>query len=558
MSELYDPLKPPKPVSILEALAIDPMGDPTEALTLSDLSGYLVKHLGTDFEKKRNAMHALRDELYKDGGNDHMAKVIDHVFVDMQVRTLRKNWIEYAKFNNALKRVVNELSTVYAVPAVRSVNGASDNEKYQRLLEYVSMDEQMLHISRLANLHRTMLVGFRVRKRPDGTREPALDHATPANVRTVLHPNDNRIVLGWCVRRHHRTWKTMGRYFDNQEHGPAWTLWTAFERVALREDMSVIPDTYKTHDLGVCPWVPLQLSAPGTNWWPGEEGEDLVAAHLAIWFSSILMLKEEKSSNKQTVVKGESTQSARGQAGDSEVPLELADGQSVQTIDTGMDLAQFRLTADHILQNAAQNYGMSPGIITHQGVQSAEARELMRMPLRELRLQQQIPFRRFEELLAHVISAVLKVDLPELAFDADGFRIKYGETQTPQTAVDKINTMLAGRAAGITDTVEFVMDENDLPEDEAVAAIAEHVARETWRNQIMRPLVAISGSMGAQMPGKGDPQADQPGAKIAKEGDPQSPSNVHMVTPLVNSGPVPEIRQRGGAGAEKPAFPKKG
>jgi len=481
-------------VSILETLAILPSGDSAAKLDVDELSSYLVTNYNTDAEKDRNARHCLRDELYRDGGIMHMTAFIDSVFLDKTVRELRKKWIRYARFNNAIKRIVNELSTVYSEPARRMVSDADGNERYLQILKLVRMDERMIEVSRLVNLHRALLVGFRIRVKPDGTREPVIDVATPSNVRAVMHPNDSTEVIGWMIRTEYRTAR---KQVDN----PKWTLWTDHESVQLRENLSVIGGTYRQHNIGMCPWVPVALIPPPSGFWPGHEGEDLVAAHVAIWFQNILTLKEAKSATKQTILQGDGTVMARGQAADSEVPIELADGQSASTVDMSMDLAAFRETTDHILRHTAQNYGMSPALIEHQGVQSAEARELMRMPLRELRRQQQVPLRIFEEQFAKVMAAVCGVDMTELAFSADGWRIEYAESETPLDPLSEQTLFEKRRAAGLDNTYEMLKRMRPgLTDEGAEKLVIENVRIETKRNELMRPLQSISGSMGAETP----------------------------------------------------------
>lgn len=489
-------------VSIVDILATLPSGQQSEPLRHDELGRYLKEHCDGETEKDRNKRHALRDELYRDGGNTVMSNVIDALFVDNDIRRMRKAFIPYAKFNNALKRMVNEMSTTHSEPARRVAKAGDD--QYQRLLSAVCMDEQMLQVSRLANLHRALLVGFRVRQKPDGTREPVLDIATPANVRAVLHPNDESLVVGWMIRCSFRSARRSG--------GPKWTLWTDHESMFLRDDFSVIGDSYQQHPFGVCPWVPLSLGPMQPGFWPGHEGEDMVAGHIAIWVQNILLLKESKSATKQTIITGDGTAMGRGQPADSESPNELADGQSVSTIDTSMDLSMFRDTADHVLQHLAQNYGMSPALIQHQGVQSAEARDLMRLPLKEIRRQQQTPMRRFEEQLAKVMAKVCATDLPEYTFDAEGWRIAFAESETPLDPQSEMTLFEMQRKAGVDNTVAFLQRKYPgLTSEDAMEMIAENVLVETERNRLMRPLMQISGSMGAPMPGAGQPSTDENG-----------------------------------------------
>jgi hypothetical protein len=485
-------------VSILYTLAITPRGAQGAPLTFGELSRYLGEHCNTLAEKQRNNRHALRDEIYRDGGVQFMESVIDEVFDDVDTRAKRKKWIKHTRFNNPLKRVVNELATVYAEPAKRSVDGDENNETYAKILDAISMDEQMLQISRLLNLHRALLVRFRVRRLEDGTenppREPLLEVASPANVRAVLHPNDPSFVVGWLIRNSYRSARPLADM-------PVWTLWTDHEYVQLRDDMGVIGESYVEHKLGVNPWVSVALSPTGPGFWPGEEGEDLVAAAVSTWLASVLLLKETKSATNLPVIQGDGTQMARGQVADSETPIELADGQSVTTINMSMDTSMFRDAADHILEHVAQNYGMSGALIRQQGVQSADARELMRVPLRELRLHQQIPLRKFERRLVDVMIAVLASDMPSLKFNPTGWTIRFGEAQTPLSASQAIDVFVKARQNGLTSTIEFLLDSRPgLTRDQAVSMLTQYVEDELLRNALMRPLQMISGSMGAKTP----------------------------------------------------------
>lgn len=475
--------------SIFDVLATLPSNTQGPALSLDELGVYLATHYNGEPDKDRGKRHALREQLYRDDGIAHMNALIDNVFTDTTVRELRKRWVPYARFNNTLRRIVHELATVYTEPAKRLVDGPTA-ATYQRVLDLVRIDERALEISRLLNLHRALVVGFRVRTLPDGTREPVLDIASPATARAIVHPNDATLVIGWLIRTSYRT--------ARGTTAPAWTLWTDHESIQLRDDMTPIGDTYVAHNFGVCPWVPVTLGPPAPGFWPGNEGEDLVSAHMSIWFANVLLLKESKSATKLGVLQGDGTVTARGQAADTEIPSELADGQNVTTIDMSMDLSLFRDTADHVLTHAGLNYGLPPSVLMHQGVQSAEARELQRLPLKELRRQQQVPLRRFEAQLARVMTAVLGVDMPDLAFDASTWRIAFAESETPLDPMAEHQLFLARRAAGLDNSLAFMQRLHPgLSDQQALDALELNYLIETARNVMMRPLEAISGSLGA-------------------------------------------------------------
>lgn len=121
------------------------------------------KYVANDAENKRRTSAELRKELYCDGGTQALKKLIGEVYRDKEVIRLRRAWAEHARFDNALKRIVNELSTVYSEPAKRTVSGKQNNDRYQNLIERVRLDELMRRANRYVNLFNEALVWFRVR-----------------------------------------------------------------------------------------------------------------------------------------------------------------------------------------------------------------------------------------------------------------------------------------------------------------------------------------------------------------------------------------------------------
>jgi len=127
-------------VSILDVLATLPSGIQGQTLTWDELGQYLQKFCNTDTDKKRGADHALRDELYRDGGVQFMEGMIDKWFTDTKVRELRKAWVPFARFNNTIRRVVHELATVYSEHARRMVDSKTD-AAYQSIHEAQLLNE---------------------------------------------------------------------------------------------------------------------------------------------------------------------------------------------------------------------------------------------------------------------------------------------------------------------------------------------------------------------------------------------------------------------------------
>lgn len=489
---------------IRQVLATLPSGesDPNHALNDSELGRYLRDHCAHKNEVARNARHALRDDLFRDGGVEHMKRKIDEIFRDPTVRELRKQMVEFTRFSNSLKRIVGELSTVYAEPAVRSVGGTPENQaKYAAVVESLNLDEQLEYVNQMLNLHRAVLVGPRVRTSIEGTHTLVLDIVTPANARCVMHPNDNTHVVGWLTRVSFRTQR------GKPIREPVWQLWTDHESEFLDDQMMPITGTRVEHKLGMSRWVPITYSASAIpDFWPGEEGEDLIAAQITIWLANILLLKETKSSTKQPFISGDVSTMARNQAMDSEVPIQAPEGVAVSTTDMGTDPSVFIATADHALERAGNNYGLSMAALKHQGVQSAEARELMLAPVRERRARQVKIFRRFERQLANTIARVVEEYAPEFKFKLVDWRVDFGEPQVLLSKKERLEIFEKERGMGLDNTVAFRMRENpDETAEMAWNSIIRNIETETMRNEALRPLQAISGSLGANTPDNNSP-----------------------------------------------------
>lgn len=502
-------------MSIRQVLAAMPTGAQGTELSWPEVGRYLADHCDRPADRAREQRHKIRDEFYCDGGVDYIKSVIDDVFLDEKVKELRKKWVPHARFNNAVKRIVNEVSTVYSAPALRLVG--ERNDVYQDVLERLQFDITMQQVNRLFNLHRVVLVAPRVRRLPDDTVEPVVDVATPATFRPVLHPNDNTRPVGWLIRLNLRSFRRA------QGRAAKWVLWTDHEWVHCDDAFLPIDSTLMEHGLGVCPWLPIVRSPVRADFWPGDEGEDLIAAQVAIWMSNVLLLKETKSATKQTILSGDLAGVARGQSADSEVPNQVSDGVAVNTVDMSMDLEMFRDTGDHALERVANNYGMSLALVKHQGVQSADAREMMRIPLRELRREQHPTFRLFERGLVSRLAAVLEKDAPDLAFSPDGFRLDFGEAQTPLTPMEELALFERERAAGLDNTVAFTRRRNpDLEDDDAAKGVVlENIDIETWRVREMRELQALSGAMGSAQNGTDDSNPTA-GVTAGKAAQPQT------------------------------------
>ena len=488
-------------VSIFDAVSMLSTGKRTQRASPQELTQYLTDYCNSDADREREIEHALRDELYRDGGDQHMRTVIDTVFLDPRTAEKRKKWIPHAKFNNPLKRIVNELSTVYQREARRTIGDEAQSETYRSLLNAVDFDASMLEASRMLTLHRSILIGFRAVMRVDGTKEPTLDVLTPSVFRPVLDPVDSKHVLGWLVRCSIRTTLSarVGMTVDNS---PAWILWTDHEVAHLSADFKIIDGTYREHGIvdpetgrGVCPYVAVTVGPPRAGVWHGNEGADLKAARISVWVANVLMLKETKSATTMPVVSGDTSRAARDNAMDSEEFIEMPEGAAFTTVDTSMDLGAFRDVANHVTDSTGSNYGLSPTLMNNQGVQSADARDLMRIPLNELRDQQKIAWRKAERAIAVRMSAVTTKELPAFAFSAAGFSVDFAEGATPLGQADELTMFERKLKLGLDSRTAYLRRLNpDITDEQAMALVTVNLDEATRVQELQREMNRISGA----------------------------------------------------------------
>ena len=447
----------------------------------------------TCYETDRIKSAQERHDFYRDRGSKYIEQLIDKVYDDPEVKKLRNEWVEQAGYNNVTRRVVHELATLYRRPARRHVDDDAENLKYQQVLQLVSMDSTMLEVQRLAILHRALMVMVRVQS---WSGMPVLDIIEPQCFRLVTHPNDPRRLIAVIIDQ------VIESPALKREDWPAYLVWTAAERFRLSSAGNMVGEP-KAHTFGRIPGVLVSVSPPPGRIIDDSTFSDVIRAHRAVWFENVNLLKESKSGTKTNVLTGNLSSAMRKQMLDSEGAIQLPDGVQLTPTDMTVDLAPYRETADHIIERAAANHGIPPAVLRGEGASSGYEIELRYVGIRERRIEQEPYFRNVERELAETMSIVLGADNPEFAFKTDGWSIDFGEVQMPLTRKEELEIFEAERRLGLTDTIEQEQKRNpDLDGDDegTWAVLAKRVDNETRRNELMRPLQQISGSMGAEQP----------------------------------------------------------
>lgn len=476
-------------MTLLDVMSRSAEGVPGTPLSWPELSRFLREHYWqNEANKQRKASASVRQAFYDGGGDAAMVEMLGDVFTDNDVIRLRQQWVRHAKHNNVLRRAVNELATVYGSPATRVVAGDDNNARYQAMQRRTRMHEVMQRVNRLGYLHRAVFVYPRTRMSAAGSLEPVIEIVTPDRFDAICHPQDPTLLCAISID-----------LAVKSVHGlatPARIVLTATEYIFVDGMGQFIESSLRPHEFGRIPGVLHCVDAPTAGLLDSRATDDLESAHRAVWFENILLLKESKSATKQTVIQGDVSRTASGQAQDTEGDFHLQEGTTATTLDRSMDLRMFRETGREIYETAAANHGIPPTIMGHAGTQSADARELIRTPLKELRLTQQIPLRDVERDLAEAQAAVYS-PIPDVAFSVDGWRIDFADPQTPLGQKEALDVFTAERGAGLTSTYAEVMRRNpDLTRDEARALVMQWNEDELERITAMRDRLAISGGMG--------------------------------------------------------------
>jgi hypothetical protein len=480
-------------ISIRQTLARVPGGSLPE-LSWPEVGRHLRLHcLENRVDKERRERAADRQRLYDGLGVDQMRELIHKVLSHPDVRALRDAWIEYALYVNPMRRICSELATVYQEPAQRSVADDTGTMRYREVQRLTQLDLQMQVVNRLVLLHHALAVGPRMRELPTGEVVPVLDICTPASFTPVRDPLDPTLLIGLI--------------FDNDVQlalgatGPKWTVWTYHETFQINSHGEVIEESVVEHGLGRIPYMLLVLEPVPGKLIDENASSDLVAAAKSIAFLSVVHLKEAASATVRTVIQGDTSRAIRDQADDSRVPLHLPDGVQASTLDGAMNFSAFLADAEKILEITAANRGIPPTILRHGSVASADAREIIRQPLKELRNRQMIAFRDAERALAELFSIVVSPVRPDLAFSPEGFAVDFAEVVTTPGAKESLEIFEHERRLGLTNTVDELMRRNpDLTPDRAVERLRVNNEVELLRNRLMRPMQEISGSASAPAP----------------------------------------------------------
>jgi hypothetical protein len=446
--------------ALAKTLGTLPSGKVME-LSRDGLRKYLVdNYIKNPKERERRKECAKRLDFYHDRAKDYIESDVRDLFKNDRVKQWRLDMVPFALFQNITRRIVRETSTIYSEPAQRKIRQA--NERYQDFQRVLRMDRRMRTVNRRTNLCNDCLVHFRIR----GDDAPILDVITPDKFWAIAHPLDPTWFVGAIIETFPK-----GQVVTDQD--PHYLVISDTEYLKLNKDGTPLVETRVEHGLGRLPVILVQKDPPEDCLLDATSGTDLTSAHRAIALLNVLMLKHQKSGTKMAYAAGDTSYMAREQPMDEEALFEAPEGVALSTLDMGSDPNNYINAARAVIKQIAANNGIPESVfdLSYQATSGFEI-ELKRVGLREVRRDQLVDYRPLERELVELQSTVLLASQHPLAFSTNGWAIDFGEVETPQDPIQKLQYWEKYQRMGLTNTVEMYLHDNpEATEREAIAAV---------------------------------------------------------------------------------------
>lgn len=413
---------------------------------------------------------ANRFDIYSDDYEEIIREKIKELFCKKNYSRL---FYHVNQSQNLLKRVINEISTVYKVPAQRTLDVVSD--RYDQILSEVGFDARMKKVNRLTNLENEMIVVVAIR---DGRM--TLDIISPANCVVIQNEDNPTKMDGFFYMRTlvNTTGSSLIEY-------PYWDI--AGNYMILDQNMrpkSIIytPEDYPYRDeqgFFVLPAVAFHRQHPEDNFWDQDSGRDLYNAAVLMGVKMSLFDYYFKTGTiKQIYVVGENVEVANEQVAD---PLTLFMARSSAQGNANVGVLDMQLNLDQLvkalvfqLNGTINNYGISADMWSLSiSEMSGRALKIRNRALLESRQEQEETYRTGEGELFSVMRIVNNVHAGYMGWkkipEEAQFAVDFGEIDFPEDPVYEIDLEAKRLKSGLISLGQFYMKFNPDIQDEAEA-----------------------------------------------------------------------------------------
>ena len=385
---------------------------------------------------------------------------------------------------NILKRVVNEISTLYKTEAVRTTEPESD--RYKELLESLSLDVTMKKINRYTNLLNESLlkVGIRYGQIVHDIITPNIctviqNEADPTQADAIIYMTTRANTVGSSEIRYHY-WSKDGDYLIYDES------FQIVERVYDSYDESgQLRYPYINSETGqyLLPFVIFHRQQPDYNLWDQDSGRDLYNATVTTAIKmSLFDYYFKTGSFKQIYLIGDKAEMASKQVLD---PLTVlrgsGEGAAIGVLDREINMDQLKNAIIFQINSIINNYGISAdqySLIVSE--MSGRALKIRNRGLLEIRKEQLPIFKSSEQELFKVTRAVNNAHFPKLQIpDNVKFDIDFGELEIPEDPMEDLEHQTKRLRSGIISPGKFYQHFNpDIKEEkEAEKTLADNLSK---------------------------------------------------------------------------------
>ena len=429
----------------------------------------------SDIERRQESDNRL--DLYSDDYKDIILAELAEQHCP-EVRALLSRHVNQSQ--NILKRIINEVSMVYKVPATRGMAKA-DSPRYEEIKELLGLDVKMKRVNRYVNLMNETLVKIGVR---DG--QLVYDILTPNICGVVQNADDpTKADTIWYV-----VWltNTMGlqstecEYYVYESNGEAYVLDTSMrlkKTIYGPDDNPFFYESGPDKGKSFIPIVTLHRQEPDFTFWDQDSGRDLYNAAVGVGCKMTLMdYYFHNASHKQIFMIGPSSSTMPDrQIMDPRTVLRGISGPdgttTIGTLDVQNRMPELIEGVKYHVNSIITTYGISPDSWNMSGSEvSGRALKIRSRALLEAREDQIPTYRSGEKELFEKTRAINNNLAKSMGWEKipDGdFAIDFGEVEFPESPEVELAFMEQKLKAGLVSLGQFYAWANPDVADEAQA-----------------------------------------------------------------------------------------
>lgn len=465
--------------------------------------GFLAAKWYAEEERLDEAQDKL--DLYKDDYEEIIRAKLSELYHPDNYNRL---YFHVNQSQNILKRVINQISTIYKVEPQRSLDIESD--RYSEIQKETLINVVMKKVNRYTNLMNETLVkvGVRYGKIAYDIITPNIcmviqNKSDPTKADAIIYQVTNVNTIGDDTIEYHY-WSVEGDYYVFNKK---------FKLERVLYDGEENPSPYRDEEgRFAIPIVTFHRTSPDDTFWDQDTGRDLYNGAIMIGVKMTQFDYYFKSaSHKQIYVVGDEIDVPQKQVMDALTVFQAkGEGASIGTLDLQGNLTQLEKALVFQINSLINNYGISADQYTLTvSEMSGRALKIRNAALIEIREDQLPLYRQYENELFRITRIVNNAWKFKQIPDKAEFSIDFGELEFPEAPEDELRLDMKRLNAGIISPGKFYQKYNPDITDEKEAEkmlfdnlkkLAEAKEKVPALDEAINVILGISGESRNQQP----------------------------------------------------------